>query len=242
MTYLVIGGSSGLGKALAEKYAAEGYELVLISQDYRDISALSAHLSLKCDVRVSAVEMDLSLESLPYGKIEAVLQEHRPIKGVFAPVGFNDEDDLVGLSSAKMEKITRVNYLSTCKLINHFLPAIRENQGAVVGFGSVATARGRSQNAAYAAAKRALESYFESLRHALAQDDCSVSFYSLGYLDTNLAFAENLLFPKASPDKLAKHVYSTMADGGASFFPGYWKLIVKMVQWIPWRIYKRMSF
>ena len=46
---------------------------------------------------------------------------------------------------------------------------------------------GRSRNVAYSAAKRALASFFESLRHAFADSGVVVQFYVLGYMDTELA-------------------------------------------------------
>ncbi len=66
----------------------------------------------------------------------------------------------------------------------------------MVGFGSIAAARGRSGNVVHASSKRALESYFESLRHAWAGQGPRVQFYILGYLDTSLASGRTKLFPR----------------------------------------------
>ena len=58
MTYLVVGASSGLGRALAERFASAGNELVLVSRDRRDTEALSAHLAILHGVKVSPVTID----------------------------------------------------------------------------------------------------------------------------------------------------------------------------------------
>ena len=242
MTYLILGGSSGLGRALAEKYAAEGQQLILLSQDHRDTCALAAHLALTHDVLVTPLEMDLNGTSLPYADIDQALLRHSPLKGILSPVGLNDTADEVGLDDSRLERITRVNYLSPCKLINYYLPTLRANSGVIIGFGSVATARGRSRNAAYAAAKRALESYFESLKHYAANSAVSVQFYVLGYLDTNLAFSQKLLFPRADPRMLARLVFERQSRSGKTFYPVYWYLIYHLVRFLPWTIFKRMSF
>lgn len=243
MTYLIVGGSSGLGRALAEKFAAEGCELVLISQDGRDTRALASHLRLTHDVEVTALELDLTQAELPFDRIDRALSEHAPLKGMLLPAGLNDADDSVGLDDLTLEKIARANYLSPVKLINRYLPEIERNGGSLVGFGSVATARGRTRNAAYAAAKRALESYFDSLMHFGANTALAVQFYVPGYLDTNLAFAEKLLFPLGDPAQLAHLVHARLRDQGRkTFFPGYWRLIYRIVQFLPWGLFKRLSF
>jgi short-subunit dehydrogenase len=242
VTYIIIGGSSGLGRALAERFAAAGHELVLVSRDTRDTAPLANHLWIKYGVKVSAVAMDLGHNPLPFDVIDPVLDGHLPLQGLLMPVGLNDTNDLVGLSDETLEQLSRVNYLSPVEILNHYLPVLERNSGVVVGFGSVATARGRSRNAAYAAAKSALESYFESLAHHTASSGLSCQYYVLGYLDTNLAFAQNLLFPLASPDHVADVVYNRRLTNGRQFLPRPWYILYRVVQFLPWAIFKRLSF
>ena len=242
MTYIIVGGSSGLGRALAERFAAAGCELVLLSRDIRDTQPLANHLSLKYEVKVSPVAIDLNCSPLPFDVIDTILKSHSPLKGLLMPVGINDDKDIVGLDDGTLESISRINYLSPGQLVNHYLPSLEQNSGVIVGFGSVATARGRSKNAAYAAAKSALESYFESLSHYAENKEFYCQYYILGYLDTNLAFAQNLLFPLASPDRIADVVYNRRLARGARFLPRAWYILYRVVQFLPWTIFKRLSF
>jgi decaprenylphospho-beta-D-erythro-pentofuranosid-2-ulose 2-reductase len=242
VTYIIVGGSSGLGRALAERFAAAGCELVLLSRDLRDTSPLASHLALKYGVKVSPVAMDLNRNPLPVDAIDTALEGHLPLQGLLMPAGVNDDGDIVGLSDKTLEYLTRINYLAPCQLVNHYIPLLEKNSGVIVGFGSVATARGRSRNAAYAAAKRALESYFESLAHHAANSGLSCQYYVLGYLDTNLAFAQNLLFPVASVDRIADIVYARRFSRGRMFLPRLWYILYRLVQFLPWAIFKRLSF
>jgi short-subunit dehydrogenase len=242
VTYIIIGGSSGLGRALAERFAAAGNELILTSRDTRDTDNIASDLSIKYEVKVSTVAIDLNSNPLPFLTIDTALEGHAPLKGLLMPAGINDDNDVVGLSDKNLEYISRVNYLSPTQLLNHYLPLLEKCSGVIVGFGSIATARGRNRNAAYAAAKSALESYFESLTHRAADSGLSCQFYVLGYLDTNLAFAQNLLFPLASPDRVADVVYKRRLTNGRRFLPRPWFIIYRMVQLLPWPIFKRLSF
>jgi len=244
MTYLIVGGSSGLGRALAEVFACAGHSLVLLSSDERDSRAVAADLALRHGVQVRAVTCDLAAATLDYGAIEDALSGLPGLEGLLLAAGANRSDDEPGLSDQAFEAITRVNHGSICRLVNHFLPTLTAaGSGLLVGFGSIAAARGRSRNVAYSAAKRALESYFESLRHALAGSRVRVQFYVLGYLDTNLAFGQRTPLPPASPRRCAERVFlQRERDIGRTYYPGYWRLVVFVLRRVPWFLYRRMSF
>ena len=62
MTYVVVGASSGLGRALAEEFAAAGHDLVIVSSDKRDLLALASDLTFRNSVRIVPVEADLGGE------------------------------------------------------------------------------------------------------------------------------------------------------------------------------------
>jgi short-subunit dehydrogenase len=242
MTYIIIGGSSGLGRALAERFSAAGCDLVLVSRDLRDTTRLATHLAIKHDVKVSSVAMDLSCTPISFDAIDTLLLEHSPLKGLLMPAGINDDDDLVGLGDEKLEYLTRVNYLAPCQLVNHYLPLLEQNSGVIVGFGSVATARGRTKNAAYAAAKGALALYFESLAHYAENRGIFSQYYVLGYRNTNLAFAQRPLFPLATPESMADAIYKRRFTSGRYFLPRLWYILYRSVQLLPWTIFKRLSF
>lgn len=242
MTYVIVGSSSGLGRALAERFARAGNELVLISRDARDTQVLASDLQLRYAVKVSHLVFDLDAEILDCSPIDECLEGHAPLQGLLLPAGINAEADSIGQSAACLHMLNRVNYLSPCQLVNHYLSRIEEAGGAIIGFGSVATARGRSRNAAYAAAKRGLESYFESLLHYSVGRGFTCAFYVLGYLDTNLAFDQNLLFGAASPEKVADSVYRRLGQSGKRFLPWPWYFLYRVVQYLPWAIFKRLSF
>ena len=52
MTYLIIGASSGLGRALADKFAKEKKNLIIASRDDRDLIAIKSDLEIKYNIKV----------------------------------------------------------------------------------------------------------------------------------------------------------------------------------------------
>jgi NAD(P)-dependent dehydrogenase (short-subunit alcohol dehydrogenase family) len=240
-TYLIVGGSSGLGRALAERFARAGHALVLVSSDLRDTSALASDLGLRYRVSVTPVLCDLAQPRLDFGAIDAALAALPPLAGVLLPAGMNRADDRPGQAPEAFDAITSVNYASPSKIVDHYLPMLRA-KGHIVGFGSVAAVRGRTRNAAYGAAKRALAAYFESLRHAVGASGVVVQFYVLGYLDTHLAFGHDTPLPRAAPEACAERVFRRRErDFGRAYFPSYWRPLCFVLRLLPWFVFRRLS-
>lgn len=245
MTCLVVGGSAGVGRAIAERFAAAGEPLVILSSDLRDAGAVASDLSLRYRVSTEAVALDLRSGDLDLRYLDVALDRLPALHGLLLAAGRSSANDRPGQGHSGHEAITRVNYSSLCRVIDHCLPRLctAGSEGFVVGFGSVAAERGRTNNAAYAAAKRALRSYFESLRHALGPHGIVVQFYTLGYIDTNLAFGHKTIVPKASPHRLADTVYRRRRrDFGHAFYPAFWRPACFMLRAMPWSLFRRMSF
>ena len=106
-----------------------------------------------------------------------------------------------------------------------------------MGFGSVSGLLGRNLNSNYAASKRALESYFESLAFNKEEKNFKVHFYTLGYLDTNLAFGKKLVLPKGRTSTLANIVYKNKDKKIVKrYFPYFWGPIALIIKLIPLKI------
>ena len=243
-TYLVIGGSSGLGRSLAERLASAGHSLALVSSDLRDTQALASDLALRWGVTASPVMLDLSAREVSLAALDDALAVLPPLAGLMLPAGMNRAGDVPGQAPDAFVALTNANYTNLCRIIDRYLPRLGlASHGLIVGFGSIAATRGRKRNAAYSAAKRALQSYFESLRHSLAGSNILVQFYVLGYLDTNLAFGQRTALPRASPHRLADFVYRRRAsDFGVSYYPRFWFLVCTVLRALPWTIFRRLSF
>lgn len=242
MTFIVVGASAGLGRSLAETYASSGYDLILISSDSRDLMALRNHLISCYEVKISICQIDFLSLPIDFNLIDSELMKYRPLMGILAPIGLVSDYDIVGLNGSLMNDILRINFLSPVTLINYYLPAIKANRGNIIGFGSIASARGRQSNISYASAKAALHTYFEGLRYESYKSNFFVQFYTLGYMDTNLAFSKKLLFPVKSTSIISQDVLKNMNVSCFYFLPRFWKPIFYVVRFLPWILFKRISF
>ncbi len=243
MTAAVVGASAGLGRALAERLAAAGHDLVVVSSDARDLEALASDLRIRHGVRVVAVPLDLGHEAGDAAPLERAVAELGGLDALLLPVGWTASRDEVVVEPGVPERLLRTNFLSVVTLVADLLPALRARpQASIVGFGSVAATRGRGTNVVYAASKRALQTYFEGLRHACAGSSVSVAFYVLGYLDTSLAFGRRTLLPRADPARLAARVVRGLGRReGVMYHPAAWRLVCAALPLVPFSVYKRLK-
>lgn len=244
MTWLIIGASAGLGRALAETLARDRHSLLLVSGDQRDLAALAADLEIVSGAAVRVLIHDAADHEVLARRLLESLRPDEMIEGVLFPLGAVSEEDDGSLDSVSVERLVRVNFLSVVSIVGRLLPRLLEQRrGVIVGFGSVAAVRGRGRNVTYAASKRALESYFESLRHLCEPHGVTVVFYILGYLDTNLSFGRELRLPKAGTVDVAKRVCSELGrKRGRRHLPGWWFVMASAVRYLPWFVFRRMRF
>jgi short-subunit dehydrogenase len=244
MSYVVVGASSGLGRALAEALARRGKDLLVVSSDARDLDALARDLAEMHGVAVKAVAHDAFDHAGLAAAVDAALGASTRVEGLLLPLGTSQDDDDLRLSPGRAEELLRINLLAVSSVVSVVLPRLlAAGRGAIVGFSSVAAERGRSRNVVYAAAKRGLESLFESLRHGLEAQGIAVVLYTPGYVDTNLAFGRPLLFPKADPRRLAERVVADLGRArGRRYLPGYWGALARLVRALPFPVFRRMRF
>jgi short-subunit dehydrogenase len=243
VTAVVVGASAGLGRALAAQLAASGRPLLLVASDQRDLDAVASDLALSHGVTVDVLAADAT-DPMHFGReLERAAAAHA-VEEVILPIGATSAEDdcLTALPVAR--HLMNVNFLSVVAAVGALAPRLAEQgHGSIVGFGSIAATRGRARNAMYAASKRALASYFESLRHQLEPSGVAVSFYVLGYLDTQQAYGQELRLPKAKPEVIAAEVCRRLGRAGASRHrPRFWLLLTLLLRALPWRVYRKLRF
>ncbi|MGA8278303.1 MAG: SDR family NAD(P)-dependent oxidoreductase, partial [Rhodanobacteraceae bacterium] len=186
MTAIVIGASSGLGRALSEQLARTGTPLLLVASDLRDVDALAADLNLRFGVAVRALALDLGRAPDPGARVLESLGALPAPTALLLAIGNSRADDDFSLDAAAIGQLIAINLYVPLAIVHALRSRLIETHGVIVGFGSVAGVRGRGRNVAYAAAKRGLDSLFESLRQRHRPSELRVQFYRLGFLSSNL--------------------------------------------------------
>lgn len=236
MSYIIIGASSGLGRELSYTFGINKKNLLLVSRDKRDLVPLKIDLEEKYKISVKIIDFDFSKIEEIKSELISQIDNKEDIKGILFPIGLMHEKDNIDLPLEDLIKLYYANFISIVFTISEIRKIIKNKDFLFVGFGSVSGLLGRDLNANYAAAKRALESFFESLAFDSIRSSYNVHFYTLGYMQTNLAFGKNLKLPKGNVKALANLVYKSKKHKSVKkYFPFYWNIVAIVLKLVPFK-------
>ena len=179
----ITGGASGLGRALAERYAKDGARVLIgdIHQGRMDetVRALGANAAaIRCDV---TKEEDLVAAA-------RWCEEHwGGVDRVYNNAGVSAGGSIDQQSMADWAWIVDINLLGVARGCKAFVPLLkRQKGGRIVNTASMAGLTHPPHMAAYNATKAAVVSISETLRTELAENDVGVSVVCPSFIRTNL--------------------------------------------------------
>jgi short-subunit dehydrogenase len=241
---VIVGASSGVGRALATALARAGFDLVVVARDERDLEATAADVRLRYGIACSSLVQDIAaVDWDAQGLVDACATKLGRVDCVLVPAGAVSEEDH-GANPAVVFPMMATNYIGPARIAAAFgRHMTTTGGGSIILFSSIAAAAPRQKNAAYSAAKAALETYAKALRTHLAPRGVRVLVVSLGYVDTALSFGLRLRFPVASPAAVAAYVVKTgLRASGKRHFPAFWWWVTMVLRHLPWFVYRRLSF
>jgi short-subunit dehydrogenase len=183
----ITGASSGIGQALAARYAAAGCRLALVARRTAEVQAWVTSQGLTAD-RVGIYSADVSLPDSIIAAAQACIQQQGLPDVVIANAGIS-----VGMDSAERDDLDvmrdtfATNNLGLAATFHPFIRRMRaRGSGRLVGIASVAAIRGMPGHGAYCASKAAVVAYCESLRGELRGTGVQVVTLLPGYIATPL--------------------------------------------------------
>ena len=178
---VVTGASAGIGRALAELYAAPGARLVLVGRDPGRLGAVAA----ACEARgadVVAVALDVR-DRDTLGRRLRELDEAVPVELVVANAGVALPEDDADATHAVID----VNLGGALNTVLPLLPAMTARRsGQIALIGSLAALAPLADAPAYSASKAALLAYGLALRERLAPAGVRVSVACPGFVATGM--------------------------------------------------------
>lgn len=232
----ITGASSGIGAALAARYAARGATLGLVARRRDKLEELAAslpgsHRLYPADVSDTAA-LTAAAEDFMRGGVPDL---------VIANAGIS-----IGTLTEHMEdfpafeKVLRTNVLGMVATFQPFvLPMVKARRGTLAGIASVAGIRGLPGAGAYSASKAAAISYLESLRLEMRPRNIKVVTVCPGYIETPMTAVNSYPMPFILPvDEAARRIAKAI-DAGASYTVIPWQMAVvaKLLRLLPNPVY-----
>ncbi len=238
----ITGASSGIGQALAQRFASEGWRLALVArrgaelQAWADAQGLDASRArvYAADVRdvrsiVDAGRACLAAQGLP----DVVVAN----AGISVGIDTADFDDLEVLRAT-----FETNNIGMAATFHPFVDAMRQRgSGRLVGIASVAGIRGLPGHGAYCASKAAAISYCESLRGECAPSGVRVVTLLPGYIDTPLTRGNRYSMPFLMPaEAFAERAFAAIVAGDSyRVIPWQMGVLAKLLRLLPNAVFDR---
>ena len=236
----ITGASSGIGAALAVRYAEQGATLGLLGRRADALRDLIA--SLPNPHLHRAYPLDVTDHGALRGAAADFLAHAGGIDVVVASAGVSFgtltefPEDLAGF-----ETIVAVNLTATVATFAPFIDAMKAQRtpARLVGIGSVAGIRGLPGAEAYSASKAAVISYCESLRLELRGHGIKVVTLTPGYIDTPMTRQNAYPMPFLMPaDRFAAKAVAAIAAGARQpVIPWQMGLVATLLRMLPNALY-----
>ena len=187
---LITGSTSGIGKALAEKFAQQKHNLVLVSK-VSDIEILNDQadlLSERYGIKTSVIGADLEKEDAVMIIYEAVKQLGVSIQYLVNNAGFGVYGPFLKTDLVMETKMINVHTICTLRMMKLFLPDMVQNgYGRVLNLSSTASYTSVPNMSIYAATKAYISSLSKTINVELKGTGVSITALCPGA--TSTAFA-----------------------------------------------------
>lgn len=196
-TILVTGGTSGIGRALAEAFHDRGNRVIVIGRRQDLLDSIAAD-------RPGIVGMHLDLNnSHSLARLASDVRVRFPdLNVLIANAGISRPENVASgdWDGAEAEAIVQTNILGLLRVTAAFLPILKEQPNAtIMATGSALAFLPRADFPTYCASKAFLHSWLTSLRHQLRNIPVEVLELSPPYLQTELTGAFQASDPRAMP-------------------------------------------
>ncbi len=241
---IVVGASSGIGRALALRLAREGYVVGLTARRLPLLMELQAEIgrrgpgSAACPVR----QMDVSDTARARAQLEELIAELGGVDLVVVNAGTGHVNP--GLDWGPEAETIGVNVLGFAAMANvayrHF---VGRGAGHLVGISSIAALRGSGVAPAYNASKAFVSTYLDGLRHQLARlrSPVAVTDVQPGFVRTAMAQGPHV-FWAASPEKAAEQIWQAIRRRRKRVIvTRRWRLIAWLMRIVPDAVYHRLG-
>ena len=229
-TVLVTGASGGIGLGLAEIFAANGFDLVLVARREAELEALAERLRGEQGARATVIAMDLLAPDAT-----AELQERLERSGLDVDVlvnnaGLMEVGRFAELDVDKHERLLQLNVTVLASLTHRLLgPMIERGRGRVMNVASTSSFQPVPALALYAASKAFVLSFSESLSEELKGTGVTVTALCPGFTRTDMlekahgshGATQNIPdFMVSDVDSVAKEGFEACMAGEAVVVPG----------------------
>ncbi len=184
---VVTGSSRGIGKAIAEEFAKNGYHVIInASKSYKELQSTFSDFITKgysCEAVMADVSNYESCKELFKSDVDILINN----------AGISDISLFTDMTPAQWKHVIDVNLLSVFNCTHYALKSmIKKHAGIIINISSIWGERGASCESVYSASKGAVNAFTKSIAKETGLSGIRVNAISCGVIDTqmNSCFSE----------------------------------------------------
>ena len=228
----ITGASSGIGKALAIKFAREGWQVAASARRENLLKDLNNQ-----NQNIHSFPLDVKNQEGTKNIFQNIIEKFKTLDICVFCTGIHDPEAEKKLSSEKIREIMETNFFGTLNCIIAVNTFFREKKSGHISIvSSVAGYRGLPAASGYCASKSALISLAESLYFDFKRHNVRVSLISPGFIKTPLTDKNKFSMPMIKSAEFAAEkmfIGLTKRNAFEIHFPKSFTMFVKLLKIMP---------
>lgn len=185
---LITGGSRGIGEKIAEKFATEGYNLVInYVSNIENVEEFEARIKGNSNIEILFVQADVTSFESCENMINKAIEKFGHIDVVVNNAGITKDGLLMRMKEEDFDKVINVNLKGTYNVTKNAIPhMMKQKYGRIVNISSVVGVSGNAGQANYAASKAGIIGFTKSVAKELASRNILANCVAPGFIKTDM--------------------------------------------------------
>ena len=235
-TIWITGGSTGIGKALAIKFASKGWNVAVSARRAELLNELSNSYE-----NISSFPLDVTNKEKCKEVFTEIKNKFENIDICFFSTGTWDPKKEKDIDVEQIEDVFKVNFFGTVNCIKAVEQYFRDKKNGIITIvSSIAGYRGLPNSTGYGPSKSALNNLAESLYFDFKRYNVRVCLVSPGFIQTPMTDKNDFKMPfLKTPEYAADKIYDGLVNKNVFeiHFPKSLTLILKIFSFLPSKIY-----
>ena len=235
-TIWITGGSTGIGKALAIKFANEGWNVAISARRENLLKEISDN-----NENIHGFPLDVTDKSKCKEVFEQIKNKFQDIDICFFSTGTWNPKKEKDIDVEQIEDVFKVNFFGTLNSIKAVEEYFKnKKEGIITIVSSIAGYRGLPNSTGYGPSKSALNNLAESLYFDFKRSNVRVCLVSPGFIKTPMTDKNDFKMPfLKTTEYAAEKIYDGLINKNVFeiHFPKSLTLILKILSFLPSKIY-----
>lgn len=185
---LITGGTSGIGKATAIKFAQEGYDVIVNYNSFKDIEKYILEMKdIGIYERILLIKTNITSYNDCVKMIKNIIEKYSKIDVIINNAGIAIDKVVMQMEEREFDEVVNVNLKGTFNIVKAGIPyMIRKKSGRIVNISSIVGTNGNIGQVNYSASKAGIIGLTKSLAKELANKNILVNAVAPGFIKTNM--------------------------------------------------------